>query len=210
MFPRFASMKSKTRKQRFRQLQAVVSQDLNASIIELAQEYLRDFPKAGLVWLDYGNALVNFARYDEARAALLRSIKYTRSEYKYFPYCSMGNLYERKGDYRRAAEWFGKAAKITPADATYLIFLGAVFVKAGKLSEAMKCYRRAVKCKEGAIDEAYYNLGVILGALGRYKEALTWLEKALQIDPKYKLAKQAAKDMRRVLDIKATSNKALN
>ena len=67
-------MKTKTRKQRFRQLQAVVNQGLNASIIELAQEYLRDFPKAGVVWLDYGNALVNFCKYDEARVALLRRV----------------------------------------------------------------------------------------------------------------------------------------
>jgi tetratricopeptide (TPR) repeat protein len=201
-------MKNKTRKQRFRQLQAVVNQGLNASVIELAQEYLRDFPKAGLVWLDYGNALINFRKYDEARVALLRAMKHMRPEHMHFPHGSMGYLYECKGEYRKAAEWFGKAAKMAPADATYLIFLGAVLVKAGKLSEAMKCHRRAVKCKEGAIDEAYYNLGGILGALGRYKEALTCFEKAIDLDPKYKLAKQAAKDMRGVLEIKATSNKA--
>jgi len=202
-------MKTKTRKQRFRQLQAVVNQGLNASIIELAQEYLRDFPKAGVVWLDYGNALVNFRKYDEARVALLRAIKHMRPEHRYFPNGSMGHLYECKGDYHRAAEWFGKAAKMTPGEATYLIFLGAVLVKAGKLSEAMKYHRRAVKCKEGAIDEAYFNLGGILGARGRYQEALTCFEKAIQLDPKYKLAKRAAKDMRRVLEIKATSNKSL-
>ena len=82
-------------------------------------------------------------------------------------------------------------------------------MKAGKLSEALKCDRRATKCKEGAIDEAYYNLGVTLGALGRHKEALTCFEKAIDLDPKFKLAKHAAKDMRRVLEIKATSKTAL-
>src|SRR5687768_9414396 len=97
------TMKDKTRKQRFRQLQAAVNQDLNAAIIELAGEYLRDFPKAGVVWLDYGNALVSFAQYDEARGAILRAIKYMEPEYRYLPYGSMGHLYECKGDYRRAA-----------------------------------------------------------------------------------------------------------
>ena len=54
------------------------------------------------------------------------------------------------------------------------------------------------------IDEAYYNLGVILEGRGKYKEALACFENALKIDPKYKLAKQAIKDMRRVLTIKDT------
>ena len=202
-------MKSKTRKQRFRQLQAAVNQDFNASTIELARKYLRDFPKAGVVWLDYGNALVSFAQYDQARVAILRAIKYMEPEYRYMPYGSMGNLYERKGNYRRAAEWFGKAAELASNDASYLIYLGAVFAQAGKLSEALKCHRRAINCKDGAIDEAHYNLGCILRAQGKYKQALRSFEKAIELDPKYTLAKQAAKDVTRVLEIKATSNKGM-
>lgn len=197
-------MKAKTRKQRFRQLQAVVNQGLNASILELAEEYLSDFPKHGWVWLDYGNALVNFARYREARVAILRAIRLIRPEYLDLPYSYMGRLYERKGDYLRAAEWFDKASKVASGDASNLIFRGAVLAKAGKFSEAKKCHRRAIKCKEGAIDEAHYNLGVILAAQSRYKEALTCFQKAIELDPKYSVARKASKDMRRVLEIKAT------
>ena len=202
MLTLFGGMKAKTRKQRFCQLQAVVNQGLNAATIELARDYLRDYPKHGVVWLDYGSALADFARYDEARVALSRASKHMRPEHLFLPYYHMGRLYERKGDYRRAAEWYRKASKLAPDNASYLIFLGAVLVKAGELSEAKKCHQRATKCKEGAIDEAYYNLGGILGAQGRYKEALACFEKALELDPKYKLARQSAKDMRKVLEIK--------
>ena len=90
--------------QRLRQLQAVVNQGLTASIIELAEEYLRDFPRHGWVWLDYGNALVDFARYQEARVAISRAIRSVRPEHLDLPYSYMGHLYERKGNYRRAAE----------------------------------------------------------------------------------------------------------
>ncbi|HEY0322195.1 MAG TPA: tetratricopeptide repeat protein, partial [Pyrinomonadaceae bacterium] len=165
-------MKAKTRKQRFRELQAAVNQGLNASIIEMAQDYLRDFPKHGVVWLDYGNALADFAKYKEARSAFLKAIKYMPSHHLSFPYSYMGHLYESQGNYHRAAEWYRKASEANPKTSDHLIFLGATLSKMGKLSEAERCFRKAIKCKEGVIDEAYYNLGIILGGRGKYKEAL--------------------------------------
>lgn len=206
MFPLIKRMKAQTRKQRFRQLQAVVNQGLNACIIELAQEYLQDFPKHGVVWLYYGNALADFAMFKEARVAFLKAIKYMKPEHLSFPYNYMGHLYEIQGDYRRAAEWHEKAHEANPITADHLNFLGAALSHIGKLSEAESCFRKAIKCKEGMIDESYYNLGVILAGQGKYKQALDCLEKALEFDPQYKLAKQAIKDMRKVLTIKDTSN----
>ena len=202
MFPQNKRMNPKTRKQRFRELEAAVNQGLNASIIEMAQDYLRDFPRHAVAWLDYGKALVDFGRYAEARIALSKAMKLIPAKYLDVPYNYMGRLYERKGDYRRAIEWYKKAAAIPPKNANHFNFLGALLAKSGKHAEAERCFRQAVKCKEGAIDESYYNLGHVAGARGRYKEALACFEKALELDPKYKLAKQAVKDMRRVLAIK--------
>jgi tetratricopeptide (TPR) repeat protein len=199
-------MSAKSRRQRFRELNAVVDQGLTASTIKLAEQYLRDFPRHGWVWLDYGNALVAFARYAEARAAILRAIKLLPAERLDLPYSYMGSLYERKGEYLKAVEWYEKAAKVAPDDATYLIFMGGMLARAGRYSEAKKCHRRATKCTKGAIDEAYYNLGAVLLAEGRYKEASACFEKAVELDSKYKIAKQALKDVRRVFEIKGTSN----
>src|SRR5688572_25140315 len=102
MFPPWAGMRAKTREQRFRELQAAVDKDLYACVVELAQDYLRDFPKHGVVWLDYGDALLSFGRYKEARLALSRAIKYMRPEDLDLPYSFMGHLYKSRGDYRRA------------------------------------------------------------------------------------------------------------
>ncbi len=206
MFPLFAGMEAKTRKQRLRELQAAVDRSLYACVIELAQDYLRDFPKDGLVWLDLGDALLAFGRYKESRVALLRAIKYMRPEHLDLPYSYMGSLYMSRGDYRRAAEWYRKAVSAAPGEARNHIYLGSALIKAGKLTAAERSYRTALECKDGPVDEAYYNLGVTLCGQARYKAALDCFKQALRLDPKYKLAKRAVKDMEGVLSIKDTPN----
>src|SRR5215213_9461544 len=141
MFTLFVGMKAKTTKQSRRELQAAVDRRLNACVIELAQDLLRDFPKDGLVWLDLGDALLSFGRYKEARVALLRAIKYMRPEHLYLPYSYMGHLYKSQGDYRKAAEWYQKAVDAAPGDAGNLIYLGSILLKAGKNLEAERCFR---------------------------------------------------------------------
>jgi tetratricopeptide (TPR) repeat protein len=192
---------AKSRKQRFRQLDSASNQGLNASTIELAERYLHDFPESGWAWFDYGRALIDFAQYKEAEAALKRASKLLPSEHLRFVYSYLGHLYKRKGDYRKAANWYEKAVDLTPDNADCLNFLGAVFDDAGDLTNAARCFRQGTKCHQGAIDEAYYNLGCIFGAERKYDKALVCFDRALEIDPKYKVAKQAKKDMKKVLEI---------
>ena len=131
-----------------------------------------------------------------------------RPEHLDLPYSYLGHLYKSRGDYRRAAEWYQRAVDAAPGEARNRNFLGSVLIKAGKLSEAEECFREAVKCKEGPADESYYNLGVTLCGQEKYRAALACFEKALSLDPKYKLAKRALKDMERVLSVKGASNKS--
>jgi tetratricopeptide (TPR) repeat protein len=133
-----------------------------------------------------------------------------RPEHLYLPYSYMGHLYVSRGDYRRAAEWYRKAVDASPGEAGNLIYLGSVLMKAGRNSEAERCLRKAIKCKEGPVDEAYFNLGVTLCGQARYRAALNCFEKALRLDPKYKLAKHAIKDMEGVLSIKGTANNGMH
>jgi superkiller protein 3 len=118
----------------------------------------------------------------------------------------MGHVYDGQGNNHRAAEWYKKAVEASPKQARNLNFLGDSLAKLGKISEAENCFRKATRCKEGPVDEAYYNLGVLLGAQGRYKMALVCFEKAVGLDPNYKFAKQGMNDMSRVLQIKGISN----
>jgi tetratricopeptide (TPR) repeat protein len=70
-----------------------------------------------------------------------------------------------------------------------------------KFDEAAEVMLKATKCAEGCIDEAFYNLGVVRLIQKNYKEAISCFEKALEMDPKYKLAKQQLNDVKKALEI---------
>jgi tetratricopeptide (TPR) repeat protein len=53
------------------------------------------------------------------------------------------------------------------------------------------------------VDEACYNLGLVLRAQGRYPEAVTYFESALRINPRYGLAREAARDVERAMRVKS-------
>jgi Tfp pilus assembly protein PilF len=67
----------------------------------------------------------------------------------------LGHLVEAKGDFKQAAVWYRKAVKQKPQDADYHSFLGHNAFKHGLLKQSEAHYRRALKCSEGCLDEAY-------------------------------------------------------
>ncbi len=109
-------------------------------------------------------------------------------------YSQMGHVSQAKGDFLKAAVWYRRAIKHRPSDATFHIFLASNMFKRGRLKEAEKCYRRAFKCSEGCLDEAYFNLGGILLGQRKHAEAMECYQEALKIDPKYKIAKERLDD----------------
>jgi tetratricopeptide (TPR) repeat protein len=195
-------MKPKTRQQRFRELASMWNQNLFAGVVESAKGYLKDFPNHALVRVYYGVALYELARYEEAKKNLLQVIKGCDPEHRAYLYSQMGHLYKKKGEFKKATDWYRKAVTVSSREAGYRIFLGAVLALDGKLSEAEACHRQAIKCKTGDFSEAYLNLGYVLRAQEKYKKALTCFEKALELDPKYKEAKLAIKDVKKVLELK--------
>jgi Flp pilus assembly protein TadD len=86
-----------------------------------------------------------------------------------------------------------------PDEATYHIFLGALLAKQGRLDEAEESHRRAIACAEGCIDEAFLNLGFVLRAQERFPEAADCFRHAIHLDPAYRAARQALKDVERCI-----------
>jgi tetratricopeptide (TPR) repeat protein len=195
-------MKPKSRKQRFRELESMWNQELFASVVEAARDYLKDYPGHSLARLYFGIALSELARYDEAKRMFLQVIKESDSEQLGYLYSRMGHLYRQKGEFHRAAEWYRKAQSSCRTEAAYPIFLGAVLALDGRLSEAEVCHRQALKCKTGDFSEAWLNLGYVLRAREKYKPALKCFEKALALDPGYRGAKRAIKDVKKALEWK--------
>jgi tetratricopeptide (TPR) repeat protein len=134
-------------------------------------------------------------------------IEITDPGFRRLPYKAMGDICAETGDLRKAVEWYRKAHRLDPQEASYLIFIGVMHFRAGKLAEAEQSLRAALMCKVGCFDEAYFNLGSVLTARGRYDKALECYKKAIQIDPKYKEAKIRLKDVEKAIEAKTVVGK---
>jgi tetratricopeptide (TPR) repeat protein len=166
-----------------------------AVMVELCREHLRKFPKDGFGWLHYGRVQTDLFRYDVAERVLRHGMKLVPPKGLVSIYAQMGTLFKQKGDYKQAAFWYRKAVKQKPQDATYHIFLADNAFIFGFLKQAEKHFRNALKCSEGSVDEAYFNLGGILLGRRDYPEAIKCYREALKIDPKYKIAKKRLEDV---------------
>jgi tetratricopeptide (TPR) repeat protein len=147
------------------------------------------------------DALTSLARYREAEAALRRGGRLIPLRLKDRLYQQWGLHYERH-DLRRAEMWFRRGVRVKPTTTGH-IFLGAVLARQGRFAEAKAHYRLAIRraTPDDAADEAHFNLALVLRAEGRYKEAVRHLRKALALDPRYRIAREALRDVQRAIKI---------
>jgi Flp pilus assembly protein TadD len=118
----------------------------------------------------------------------------------YIPYYYLGRMDVQRGNLVEACAWFEKAIILRPDHATPRIMLGCVLADLGELDAAETAHRSATACTGGGcIDEAFFNLGLILRAKQRYAEAFECFERAIQLDPHYSLAIAAREDVAGVL-----------
>jgi tetratricopeptide (TPR) repeat protein len=188
------------RKTRYEQLLQLSDGPYAALTILHARQYVADFPNNGPGWLVLGIALAETARYQEAEQALNQAIQRCQTEKQQIPLSQMGHRFRSAGDYDRAAVWYRKAIEADPNDATYRIFLGAVLARQGNLQAAEVEHRQATQCSEGCIDEAYLNLGLVLRAQDRFEEAAHCFRAAIRLDPNYREAAAALRDVEQCLN----------
>ncbi len=188
-------MKRQSRESRYQQLRRLSDGPYPALTIRYGRRYLRDYPDHGSAWMALGIALFELARYEEAEQALGKAIEFCPEDKLQCPFSQMGHLFRQQGDFEQAEKWYRKAIFADPADASYYIYLGAMFAKQGRFYEAEENYRTAIQCSEGCIDEAYLNLGLVLRARERFREAAECFREAIRLDPKYRAAKRALRDV---------------
>ena len=170
--------------------------------LEMARQYTSAFPARAHGWIVLADGLAGVARYSEAQDALRRASRLIEPDRRWFIAVQWGHLYREKHDQKSAERWYRKAVAARPSTSTH-IFLGATLAKQGRFAEAKRHHRQAIKlakhAQSDAPDEAHYNLGLILRAERRYKEAAGHLMKALALDPKYKIAKEALQDVQKAV-----------
>lgn len=187
-------MSDLSRSERFRRLQRRSDGPFPALTVLEARRFLREYPDFGPAWLLLGIALIELARYEEAEQSLGKAIELAPSKKQCIPLWHMGHLFRNCGDYEQSAKWYRQAIEATPDDATGYIFLGAVLARQGRLHEAEEAYRTGAACREGCVDEAFYNLGNVLRARERFDGASECYREAIRLDPNYRIAKQALRD----------------
>src|SRR5688572_559500 len=170
--------------------------------IEMLKRYVRDFPENGAAWLALGIQLVGVSRFSEGKQALERALGlHPGKKWIRLVECAMGDLFRNQGDAVLAEQWYRKAIEHGPDDAQGYIYLGAMLARLGRLGEAEEIHRRGTSCSEGCVDEAWYNLGLVLRAQERYSEAAECFERALKLDPQYKIARLAKRDVERAMRV---------
>jgi tetratricopeptide (TPR) repeat protein len=98
---------------------------------------------------------------------------------------SYGTL-QRNRDYRSAVAMWSNVVAQHPDNARAQNDLGIALRRAGRVEEAIECYRRAIDVDpEG--EAGWSNLGKALAQLGRYDEAIEPYEHSLAIDPDHAL-----------------------
>ena len=171
-----------------------------ALAIELARRYLARWPEDRPALMAYGNALTSLARYAEARAVFDRALSLAADDMGRGLTCNyLGHLARARFEVHEAEQWYRKAAALRPFDAGPRIFLGALLAKAGRLEEATAAHEEATRCPEGALEEAWLNLGLVRRARGDYVGALECFRRTLEIDPTDVEAQDALVDLEQVL-----------
>jgi tetratricopeptide (TPR) repeat protein len=173
--------------------------DEYAHALELCREMVRNFPTYPEGWLVHGIVLYELARYDEAEQVIHGAIEELSLDQLQHGYYRLGHLHRNRGDYESAEKWYRKAVEQAPDSVGMHVFLGAFLELKGDLAGAEAVHREATRLANGAVDEAWLNLGLVLRAQERYEEALACFEKALELTPDYPEAKTGKVDMEKVI-----------
>jgi Flp pilus assembly protein TadD len=132
-------------------------------------------------WLQYGGALDQAGRKDEADVALAKAVELGPNEPLALNYLGYARI-ERGKDVAGSLALLEKASKLAPDDASITDSLGWAYHKAGQTKRGLPLVERA-SMAEPANAEINDHLGDIYSALGRHYEArYAWRAAALTAD----------------------------
>ncbi|MFK7743294.1 MAG: tetratricopeptide repeat protein [Planctomycetota bacterium] len=178
-----------------------------ATLFELAAAYTRDHPHRFAGWIALADVQRDLARYTEAAAALRCAEPLASPAQRRDIWIQRGHLHKKKGNLKLAVTWYRRAAEDKPTTHAY-VFLGAALAQLGEAADAKRCHRKAIQLHTECTDEAHYNLGLLLRSEGRYPQAIESFAEALQLDPKYELAREALLDCEQALAMRGRGGSA--
>jgi tetratricopeptide (TPR) repeat protein len=155
-----------------------------ASVIESGRD-------ASAIVMLYADALVELGRTADAREAYKLALTILPLS-RHRRICDALAALELSAEcYSVAEEYSRRAIALDPDHASGYIYLGVCYASTDRIADAEAQFLRATVCREGAIDEAWFNLGRVQSTRGRKTDGAISFGRALAIDPKYEEARKA-------------------
>ncbi|MDB6132514.1 MAG: photosystem assembly protein Ycf3 [Verrucomicrobiales bacterium] len=167
---------------------------------ELYAELLKRGQHGAGTWISFAESLMGVLSHGEAEEALNRAAACLDADMLPFWFSSRGRLLEGMGRYEEALEAWLEAHRWRPDHASFLKYAGLISLQLGRTDTAEELLRQAVRCGGGAIDEAYYSLGLVLITKRNYRQAAECFTIALDMDPNYRAARKRLQDLQGILD----------
>jgi serine/threonine protein kinase len=128
-------------------------------------------------WRSLGQAYEAAGLTADAEAAYQRAA-HLRPDY-WVTYSNLGLFYYNRGRLSEAEEPLRKAVALVPGNATVHLDLGALYLALVKLEPAEAEFLKSIDC--GPTGDAYSDLGTTYYYLGRFPDALSMMEKGVQL-----------------------------
>jgi len=160
---------------------------------EAAAAYEEAIAKSGIQWgyyLNLGLAYKKLDQKDKAKAAFAKAAELNPDSYSANK--EYGENWAKDGNYEEAKKYYQKAAELSPSDPDAQYNLGAVLANQGDSEGALAAYLKCIALKADYA-EAYYQVGTIYIGQNKKTEAISNLEKFLELAPNHEkapLAKQ--------------------
>ena len=191
-----------------------------AALHEAVLAYRSAFPESSWGWLISVPTLLDLGLYKQARKAWRRARKLSGDEAEGMLCYWACTIDKEQGRLKRAQRWIERAIDVAPEQGSYWVTLGDILARRGKQGAARRAHQAAIDANTSNaashasdasaddlasddiasdIEEAHFNLALLLRAQRRYEDAMAQVSKALAIDPDYAEANALRQDLERVL-----------
>jgi tetratricopeptide (TPR) repeat protein len=166
--------------------------------LEEYQAAVASDPYNSIAWNKLGVAHMRTGRYEDAVVAFEKAIEV--DPYYSEAWTNMGDSLAMLGNHQEAIRAYDRALGINQRDIYALLRKGMSLQETGDSAGAMEIYQEVIRLADWEMRkhpnyavfdaEIWTNKGDALSRLGRYDEALTAYDAALEINPKFERAEQ--------------------
>jgi tetratricopeptide (TPR) repeat protein len=161
--------------------------DRTAECIEYYRRFLDTFPYSFPAWYNMGNAYQKLDQLSDA----VEAYDYCLAIQEDFVPAIMNKAHAlfKMEKYHESIKVFEESYTYETPQANTYCHIGECFEKLGELDKALFYYKKSMHCDE-FFGDAYIGMGIVLDLMGRTKEGILFMEKAIAMEPEnvdYKL-----------------------